>query len=110
MVKRILYAVLKLIAVIIGILFITIASISAFFIARIVKDGKENTYTLHINREDRLVKGMYIPSRHRAFTNRISLTLNGETFQECQLVLITSARNSKGPEVYSTSRRKLLLP
>lgn len=104
-VTKILRTIPILIGIIFGALLISILGISAFYVTRIVRDGKKNTYTFHVDSEDRLVKGIYIPSRHRNFTNKIAITLNGETFQECQLILTTSGRNSTVREGYSTPRR-----
>lgn len=104
-VKKILLTTLILIGIIFWALFVTIIGVGVFFITRVVKDDKKNTYTLHVRSEDRLVKGVFIPSRHRKFTDRILITLNGEIFQECQLVLVTSPRNSFGQHGYSNSRR-----
>ncbi len=72
------------------------------------RDGfsSRNDKKLHhfkINKEDRLVKGMYIPSKKSAFA--FIVTVDGEAFQDCQLIVSTSNGKSNHFEQYSKSNR-----
>ncbi len=100
---------IKLIGVIVLILLTGITAAAIFFAGRFALDNAQNTYSFRLSEQDRLVQGIYIPSKQRKSTDKIRISIEGETHQDCQFILTTLNPGHTDKEQYAFTR-KFLLP
>lgn len=100
---------IKLIGAIVFILLTGMAAIFIFFVCRFDSDDAKNTYSFRLSEQDRLVHGIYIPSRQRESTQKIRISIGGEAHQDCQLLLTTLSPGPADKEQYAITS-KILIP